>query len=54
MSTEPIKFASEPSSAVAPPSYEQCVAQAISPQANYVASPLAMAMLFAWDDEDEW
>jgi len=35
-----------------PPSYEQCVATAVSPKADYVVSPLAMAAMFDWDDED--
>ena len=53
MSPEPSKFESEPSSLpVTQPSYEQCVAQAMSPKADYVISPLAMAKLFAWDDND--
>jgi hypothetical protein len=36
-----------------PPSYEQCVAPATGPQADYVVSPLAMAALFDWDEDDE-
>ncbi len=34
-----------------PPSYEQCVAESIGPRADYVISPLLMAALFDWDDE---
>jgi hypothetical protein len=36
-----------------PPSYEQCVAPAALPRADYVVSPLAMAALFDWDEDDE-
>jgi hypothetical protein len=36
-----------------PPSYEQCVATATGPRADYVASPLDVAALLIWDDEDE-
>lgn len=51
MSTEIIAF--QPSSLPIPPSYEQCVARAADPRAVYVASPLAVAALFDWDDEDD-
>ena len=36
-----------------PPSYEQCVAAPVGPRADFVASPLAMAALFEWDEEDD-
>lgn len=36
-----------------PPSYEQCVAKPSQARAEYVVSPLAMAELFDWDDEDD-
>ncbi len=36
-----------------PPSYEECVATVADPQADYVISPLAMAALFDWDDDDD-
>jgi hypothetical protein len=36
-----------------PPSYEQCVATVANPKADYVISPLAMAALFAWDEDDD-
>jgi hypothetical protein len=56
MSTEAITFV--PSSLPVPPSYEQCGASALSPhmngpRADYVASPLALAALFAWDEDDD-
>ncbi len=36
-----------------PPSYEQCVAKAVGPRADYVVvSPRAMAALFDWDDDE--
>jgi hypothetical protein len=38
---------------VLPPSYEQCVAAVVGPRADYVASPLAVAALFDWDEEDD-
>jgi hypothetical protein len=50
MSTEIIAF--QPSSLPIPPSYEQC-ARAADPRAVYVASPLAVAALFEWDEEDD-
>jgi hypothetical protein len=34
-----------------PPSYEQCAAAPVGSRAEFVASPLAMAALFGWDDE---
>jgi hypothetical protein len=36
-----------------PPGYDQCAATPVTPKADYVVSPLAMAALFDWDDEDE-
>jgi hypothetical protein len=35
-----------------PPSYDQCSATVAEPKADYVISPLAMAALFDWDDDD--
>jgi hypothetical protein len=51
MSAEPIR--SEQSSLPVPPSYEQCVVEPTGSRADYVASPLEMAALFDWDDEDD-
>jgi hypothetical protein len=36
-----------------PPSYEECASTAVCPRADYVASPLAVAALFGWDEEDD-
>jgi hypothetical protein len=36
-----------------PPSYDQCVAAVAEPKADYVISPLAMAALFDWDDDED-
>jgi len=36
-----------------PPSYEQRAAEVVCPRADYVASPLAVAALFGWDEEDD-
>jgi hypothetical protein len=36
-----------------PPSYEQYAAAVVCPRADYVASPLAVAALFGWDEEDD-
>jgi hypothetical protein len=36
-----------------PPSYEQCVTTVVCPRSDYVASPLAVAALFGWDEEDD-
>ncbi len=36
-----------------PPSYEQCVAAPVAMKADYVVSPLEMAPLLDWDDEDD-
>jgi hypothetical protein len=36
-----------------PPGYEQCAASPASPRADFVASPLAMAALFDWEDEED-
>lgn len=38
---------------IPPPSYEQCVAKPAAPRATYILSPLAMAALFDWDENDE-
>jgi hypothetical protein len=44
----------EPATSERPlPSHEPRIAESIGPQADYVASPLAMAALFDWDDEDD-
>ena len=42
-----------PVSRPVPPSYAQCVAAVVERRADYVASPLAVAALFCWDDEDD-
>ncbi len=49
MSVEPVEFG--PTPLVVPPSYEQCVANAVGPKADLVVSPLEMVLLFDWDDE---
>jgi len=36
-----------------PPSYEECVAKPSEPRADYVIPPLAMAALFAWEEDEE-
>jgi hypothetical protein len=36
-----------------PPSYEQCAAAPAAIRADYVVSPLDMASLLAWDEEDD-
>lgn len=51
MSPEPIEYPY--TSLLVPPSYEQSVAEPISLKADYVVSPLAMAELFAWDEEQD-
>ncbi len=48
MSVEPVEFGSVP----IPLSYEQCVAKAIGPKADFVVSPLEMVMLFDWDEDE--
>ncbi len=40
-------------SASVPPGYEQCVAKSIGPRADYVISPLAMAVLFDWEEDED-
>jgi hypothetical protein len=50
MDIEPTHYRSVPP---IPPSYDQCVATVADPKADYVISPLAMAALFAWDEDDE-
>jgi hypothetical protein len=40
-------------SASVPPGYEECVAESIGPRADYVISPLGVAALFDWDDEQD-
>ena len=49
---EPKPQESRPVFVLVPPSYEQCLA-AVCPRADYVASPLAVAALFGWDEEDD-
>ncbi len=51
MSVEPVEFG--PTFLPVPPSYEQCVAGAVGPKADYVVSPLEMAVLFDWDEDDD-
>jgi hypothetical protein len=51
MSPEPIEYSYAP--LLVPPSYEQSVAEPIGLRADYVVSPLAMAELFAWDEEED-
>ncbi len=36
-----------------PPSYEQCANAGASLRADYVISPLTIAALFDWDDEED-
>ena len=50
MNPVPIEY--DPSLLPIPPSYEECVATPKEAKADYVVSPLAMAALFDWDDED--
>ena len=38
---------------IPPPGYEQCVGKPAAPRAEYVVSPIVVAALFAWDDEDD-
>jgi hypothetical protein len=42
-----------PVSIPVPPSYEQCAAAVVCLRGDYVASPLAVAALFGWDEEDD-
>jgi hypothetical protein len=51
MSPEPIEH--DRFSLPVPPGYEQCAASPASPRADFVASPLAMAALFDWEDEED-
>lgn len=52
MSPEPIER--DQYSLPVPPGYEQCAApSSTSPRADYVASPLAVAALFDWDDDED-
>jgi hypothetical protein len=51
MDTDPLSY--EHTFPPIPPSYEQCVAPATGPRADYVASPLAMAALFDWDEDED-
>jgi hypothetical protein len=55
MSTEAGVFpgSSLPMPPVPPPSYEQCTAKPAAPHAAYILSPLAMATLFDWDDDED-
>ncbi len=50
MSVEPVEF--EPTLLPIPPSYEQCVANAVGPRADLVVSPLEMALLFDWEEDE--
>jgi hypothetical protein len=51
MDTDPLNY--ERPSLFVPPSYEECVVASKGPRADYVASPLDVAMLIDWDDEDD-
>lgn len=51
MSPDQMEYA--PSSQFVPPSYEQCVAAPTGMRSEYVATPLAMAALFTWDEDDD-
>jgi hypothetical protein len=50
MDTQALELNSSP--LPVPPSYEECVV-AHGPRADYIVSPLAMAALFCWDEDDE-
>lgn len=50
MDPEPVEIG--PILLAVPPSYEQSVATAVGWRADYVVSPLEMAALFDWDDEE--
>ncbi len=50
MSLEPVEYG--PTFLPVPPFYEPCVAEAIGPRADYVASPLEIAALFDWDEDE--
>lgn len=50
MSAEPAEFG--PTFLPGPPSYEQCVANVVGLHADFVVSPLEMAALFDWDDDE--
>jgi hypothetical protein len=51
MEPNPLEYC--PVSGLVPPSFERCAAAVVRPRADYVASPLAMAALFGWDEEDD-
>jgi hypothetical protein len=51
MELNPLEYC--PVSVRVPPSYEQCASAVVSPRTDYVASPLAVAALFGWDEEDD-
>ena len=51
MELDPLEY--RPVSVPAPPSYELCTTAVVRPRADYVASPLAVAALFGWDEEDD-
>ena len=36
-----------------PPSYEECLPKAAEPKADHVASPLAMAAMLVWEEEED-
>lgn len=50
---EPNPLESRPVLVRVPPGYGQFDAAPDCPRADYVASPLAMAALFQWDEEDD-
>ena len=51
MDMDPMEY--DHRTAPVPPSYEQCVGSSFGLQADYVASPLEVAALFDWDEEDD-
>jgi hypothetical protein len=55
MSSNAIVYDRSPSPLPVPPSYEECVAAEPVRHAKYdlVVSPLELALLFDWDEEDE-
>jgi hypothetical protein len=53
MELNPLENAHPAQPLFVPPSYEQCVAVVVGRRADCVASPLAVAALFDWDDEDD-
>jgi hypothetical protein len=51
MSPDPMEYERRP--LAVSPSYEQCVAAPTGPRADYVVTPLAMAALLTWEEEDD-